>query len=269
MKHSASILLPFWLRIHLPYLPYMIPCSYRALAWYAVLPSCPWPYIWFLFVRPEICLQVYVPHIQLYIHIHDHLNETVFMASCEGHDLPQILKDQFLQDNRSDGVWCATHLLSLAISRADVVFLILSEAGRSALVQDRATIGTIHHAGEHPHFAHLCRTAPWLPCLLYSLGNGFCPDGFMGILEDDPFTFRIFDCLFALVGLLCGLEIYRMPQVFTPAIHNMCYRGIIPTSAQQVATNLLGTEMFYKDDCLHGIVHIQSRTTPTERLRFF
>ena len=28
-------------------------------------------------------------------------------------------------------------------------------------------------------------------------------------------------------------------------------------------------EMFYKDDGLHGIVHIQSRTTPTEGLRFF
>ena len=30
-----------------------------------------------------------------------------------------------------------------------------------------------------------------------------------------------------------------------------------------------GDEMFYKDDCLHGIVHIQSRTAPTEGLRFF
>jgi hypothetical protein len=40
-------------------------------------------------------------------------------------------------------------------------------------------------------------------------------------------------------------------------------------SAQQVATDLLGAEMFYKDDCLHGIVHIQSRTAPTEGLCFF
>ena len=43
----------------------------------------------------------------LYIHIHDHLNEAVFMASCEGHDLPQILKNLFFQDKRSDGMWCA------------------------------------------------------------------------------------------------------------------------------------------------------------------
>ena len=64
-----------------------------------------------------------------------------------------------------------------------------------------------------------------MPCLLYCLGNGFCQDGFMGILEDDLFTFRIFECLFAFVGLLCGLEIDRMPQIFTPAIHGMCYRG--------------------------------------------
>ena len=40
-------------------------------------------------------------------------------------------------------------------------------------------------------------------------------------------------------------------------------------SAQQVATDLLGAEMFCKEDCLHGIVHIQSRTAPTEGLRFF
>ena len=30
-----------------------------------------------------------------------------------------------------------------------------------------------------------------------------------------------------------------------------------------------GDEMFYKDDCLHGIVHIQSRTAPMEGLCFF
>jgi hypothetical protein len=40
-------------------------------------------------------------------------------------------------------------------------------------------------------------------------------------------------------------------------------------SAQQVATDLLDAEMFYKEDCLHGIVHIQSRTAPMEGLRFF
>ena len=50
----------------------------------------------------------------------------------------------------------------------------------------------------------------------------------MGILKDDPFTFGIFNFLFALVGLLCGLEVHRMPQVLTPAIHNSCYRGIVP-----------------------------------------
>ena len=30
-----------------------------------------------------------------------------------------------------------------------------------------------------------------------------------------------------------------------------------------------GAEMFYKEDCLHGIFHTQSRTTPMEGLRFF
>lgn len=40
-------------------------------------------------------------------------------------------------------------------------------------------------------------------------------------------------------------------------------------SAQQVATDLLDAEMFYKEDCLHGIVHIQSWTAPMEGLCFF
>ena len=40
-------------------------------------------------------------------------------------------------------------------------------------------------------------------------------------------------------------------------------------SAQQVATDLLGAEVFYKEECLHGIVHIQSRMAPMEGLRFF
>ena len=50
----------------------------------------------------------------------------------------------------------------------------------------------------------------------------------MGIFKDDPFTFGIFNFLFALVGLLCGLEVHCMSQVFTPAIHNSRYRGIVP-----------------------------------------
>ena len=50
----------------------------------------------------------------------------------------------------------------------------------------------------------------------------------MGVLKNDPFTFGILNYLFALVGLLGGLEVHRMPQVFTPAIHNSCYRGIVP-----------------------------------------
>ena len=40
-------------------------------------------------------------------------------------------------------------------------------------------------------------------------------------------------------------------------------------NAQQVATDLLDAEMFYKEDYLHGIVHIQSRTVPMEEQCFF
>ena len=45
----------------------------------------------------------------------------------------------------------------------------------------------------------------------------------------------------SLVGLLCGLEVHRMPQVFTPAIHNSCYRGIVIDNfvAETVIENIL------------------------------
>jgi len=49
----------FFLSIRLPHLPCMIPCSYRALACMAVLPSC-MASMRFLFIRPEICPSVYL-----------------------------------------------------------------------------------------------------------------------------------------------------------------------------------------------------------------
>lgn len=67
----------------------------------------------------------------------------------------------------------------------------------------------------------------------------------MGILKDDPFTFGILDSLFALVRLLCGLEIHRMPQVFTPAIHNSCYRGIVPIIKVALIFNITGDTLTF------------------------
>ena len=47
----------------------------------------------------------------------------------------------------------------------------------------------------------------------------------MGILKDQPLTFRIMDDLFALVGLLSRLAIDRVPQVLPPAVHDIRYGG--------------------------------------------
>ena len=51
----------------------------------------------------------------------------------------------------------------------------------------------------------------------------------MGILKDGPFTFRVLDGLFALVGFLPGFEVHRMAQVFTPAAHHIRYGGGVPS----------------------------------------
>ena len=96
----------------------------------------------------------------LQVHINDHLNKPLFVLSCKGNDLPQVVKNQFLHDNGSDGMGLPTHILAFAIPGTDIVFLISAETCCPALIHDRATVGTIHHAGEHPHFSHLCRTAP-------------------------------------------------------------------------------------------------------------
>ena len=122
-----------------------------------------------------------------------------------------------------------TYVTAFPIARTQVIFLIAPEIGRPALVHDGAAIGTEHHTREHPHFTHLCGTAPCLPCEPCCIGNRLRPDGFVGILKNLPFAFWIEKGLFALVGFFAGFEINRMPQVFAPAIHNVSDCRRIPS----------------------------------------
>lgn len=130
----------------------------------------------------------------------------------KGYDQSKILQQQFFQYYSSDRVGSTTVILTFTIARTQVVFLIFSEACCPALVHNRSTVSTEHHPGEHPHFTHLRWAAPCLPCQFNSIGNRLRPDGIMGILENDPFAFRIIYDLFTLVGFLRVLKLTVCPR---------------------------------------------------------
>ena len=55
----------FFLSIHLPHLSCMIPCSYWALTWVAVLPTCMTSYEISVRQTRDLPVSWYIPHIQL------------------------------------------------------------------------------------------------------------------------------------------------------------------------------------------------------------
>ena len=104
------------------------------------------------------------------------------------------------------------YVTAFPIARTQVIFLIAPEIGCPALIHDGAAVGAEHHAGEHPHFSHLCGSAPRLPCKPCCIGNRLRPDGFMGILKNLPLGFWIEKGLFALVGFLRVLKLTVCPR---------------------------------------------------------
>ena len=55
----------FFLSIHLPHLSCIIPCSYWALTWVAVLPTCMTSYEISVRQTRDLPVSWYIPHIQL------------------------------------------------------------------------------------------------------------------------------------------------------------------------------------------------------------
>src|SRR5699024_7730417 len=100
-----------------------------------------------------------------------------------------------------------TYITAFPIAGTQVIFLIAPEIGCTALVHYADAVGTQHHAGVYPHFSHLCRAAPRLPCEPCFIGNRLLPDSFVGILKILPFAFWIVQGLFTLVGFFTGFEI--------------------------------------------------------------
>ena len=82
-----------------------------------------------------------------------------------------------------------------------------------AIIQLFATISTARNAGEHICFSCPRRAAFVLPQFMHPRPCVSVNDCFVGILEHKPFFLWIVASLFALVGLLVGLEVYRMPLI--------------------------------------------------------
>lgn len=104
-------------------------------------------------------------------------------------------------------------ILALAVGGADEVFLVLRKVGSAALIHFAAALCTIQKPGEHTHFTHLGRTATRLAIVLNNQEHTFLDDRRLGVLKDHPVRRVIPDFLLALVGLLCSLEVYGMPQI--------------------------------------------------------
>ena len=67
-RHTAQTSLGttrFFLSIHLPHLSCIIPCSYWALTWVAVLPTCMTSYEISVRQTRDLPVSWYIPHIQL------------------------------------------------------------------------------------------------------------------------------------------------------------------------------------------------------------
>ena len=118
-------------------------------------------------------------------------------------------------------------ILALAVGGADEVFLVLRKVGSAALIHFAAALCAIQKPGEHTHFTHLGRTATRLANVLNNQEHAFFDDRRLGVLEDHPILRIIPDFLLALVGLLCGLEVYCMPQIVY-ALQNAGNRFICP-----------------------------------------
>ena len=91
-----------------------------------------------------------------------------------------------------------------------------------AVIQLFPTVGTADNAGEHIGLACPRRAAFVLPQFLYPRPCVSVNNCFVGILKHKPFFFWIVTGLFALVRLLVGLEVDRMPLILW-TLQNISY----------------------------------------------
>jgi hypothetical protein len=120
----------------------------------------------------------------------------------------------FFQNNSPDKMGCTGFRTPSAGCGADKVILPGLEVFASAVIELFTTIRAADNTGEHIALSGSCRAAFILPKFLYTVEGFFVHNRIMGILENLPFGLRIFDFLFAFVGLPVCTEVDHVAQIF-------------------------------------------------------
>ena len=113
------------------------------------------------------------------------------------------------------------------------------------LVQLGSAVSAEKHPGENRNLAHRRYAPSAIAYLLHYLKHRLLYNCLMGILEDLPLGWVVFELLFVLVGLAVGLEIHRMPKILLPRKHMHDGAGIpnvlvgIGTIVRRIEANIL------------------------------
>ena len=121
---------------------------------------------------------------------------------------------------------CGTQAAVFAIGSTQIVGLLRLFVG-TAKIHLIAAVSTKHKSGEDAHVPHTGRTAAGFADILDNGEYAFLNDRGLGVLKDYPICRIVPELLFALVGLLRCLEVYRVSQI-VHALQNTANGFICP-----------------------------------------
>ena len=107
-----------------------------------------------------------------------------------------------------------TQVFAFPIGGTNKILLFFGEVRCAALIHLAATLRTIEQPGEDTHIAHFSWATAGTAYVLNNKEYAFLNNGRLCVLKDHPLRRVIPQRLFAFVGLLAGLEVYRMPLIF-------------------------------------------------------
>ena len=136
------------------------------------------------------------------------------MAGNTGDHQLHMPQSTFFQNNSPDEMGCTGFRTPSAGSGANEVILSGLEVFAGAVVQFFSAVSTVNHTGEHIALSGSCRAALILSKLLHTIEGFLVHNRIMGILENLPFGLRIFNFLFAFVGLPVCTEVDHVAQIF-------------------------------------------------------
>ena len=155
-RHTAQTSLGttrFFLSIHLPHLSCIIPCSYWALTWVAVLPTCMTSYEISVRQTRDLPVSWYIPHIQL---PSDSISRWTPLPSAISFPLPGGFGTLTLKKRAPPGALSKrTHEKTLVFSHA----LFYYHTGYSLIIKFcyQNTLLPFHSRNQPPHtcYSHL------------------------------------------------------------------------------------------------------------------